>query len=169
MSDLFTVRVTLKDNRIPQLIKRLPEEVDAVVQKTALDIMGYAQESMSGEKHGRLYPVKAIFAKAGGRKGKAMIDAGSRARNGKVVTGYKTRRASAPGEAPAIDTGNLANSIQKLKTRVGGAIVTVGADYGVPLEIGSHKMAARPFMKPAAERAWVGFIAALIQMWDRLV
>jgi hypothetical protein len=168
MSDLFTVRVTIRDNRIPELIKRLPEEVDQVVQKTALDILGDARQSMSGEKHGRTYSVKAIFAKASGKKGKAMISSGSRSRNGKVVTGYKTRRASAPGEAPAMDTGHLANSIQKIKTQMGGAIVAVGADYGVPLEIGSRKMAARPFMKPAAERAWTGFLAALIQMWDRL-
>lgn len=65
---------------------------------------------------------------------------------------YGLHQASAPGESPAIDTGALVNSI---RTEADGlsAVVGVGQEYGVYLEFGTVKMASRPFMGPAFERA----------------
>lgn len=159
MSPQTTIRLT--DYRIPEILAKLPIALDTIVQETALGIQGDAQESMSGDKHGRLYKMKAMTVGAKGKRGKGLIAAGMRARNGRVTVGYKVRRASAPGEAPAIDTGTLANSIQARKTGLGSAVVEVGAEYGTHLELGTRKMAARPFLKPATERAWAKFLEAL--------
>lgn len=86
-----------------------------------------------------------------------------KAGTGRLVTRYRPRtpggkvskyqhRVSAPGKPPALDMGNLMNSIQSRVT-VGAAIVKgeVGSDidYALYLEIGTSKMAARPFLRPA--------------------
>lgn len=62
---------------------------------------------------------------------------------------------SLPGQPPNEDTGTLRRSIE---TRVGGpnlVIVQAGGgetDYAAFLEFGTSRMAARPFMRPAAEQ-----------------
>lgn len=65
--------------------------------------------------------------------------------------GNKTHRASAPGEAPATDTGQLARSIRNVYSR-SQISATVGprsnAPYAKSLEFGTSKMAARPFVRP---------------------
>lgn len=68
----------------------------------------------------------------------------------------KTGRVSVPGAPPAIQTGNLVGAIDfddskldsKLRIEVG---VTALAPYGVYLEHGTPRVAARPFIEPAAE------------------
>jgi len=60
-------------------------------------------------------------------------------------------QASAPGEAPATDTGKLVSSI------VGDAkglraYIEARSAYAVHLEFGTRNMAARPFLNPAVER-----------------
>lgn len=76
-------------------------------------------------------------------------------------------RASAPGEAPASDTGRLLNSIHLDGGRVkqeGTALVAevkagdAGVKYAAHLEFGTHEMEARPFMHPALEsnKPWIG-------------
>lgn len=66
-------------------------------------------------------------------------------------------QASAPGEAPASDTGRLANSVYlDDEAFLGGrAVVTVGSvlAYAKHLEYGTRKMAPRPAWTPAAEQA----------------
>jgi HK97 gp10 family phage protein len=77
--------------------------------------------------------------------------------------GTVVHRASAPGEAPASDTGLLANSIRgsvdKAQLRQGQleGTVRVGVSYGRPLEFGTRNMAARPFLFPALEanKRWI--------------
>ena len=68
----------------------------------------------------------------------------------------RTHKASAPGEAPATDTGLLANSIQ---ADIEGRQATVFTDleYAAWLEFGTQKIEPRPFMFPAMEKerpAW---------------
>lgn len=41
------------------------------------------------------------------------------------------------------------------------AVVAVGAEYGAYVEYGTHKMAARPYLGPAAEAVRPGFEAAM--------
>ena len=64
---------------------------------------------------------------------------------------YGRHQASAPGEAPASETGRLVQSIQ-VKHRPGSmkATVSAGTGYARKLEFGTSIMAPRPFMRPAA-------------------
>ena len=66
---------------------------------------------------------------------------------------YDGHQASAPGEAPAVDTGNLKNSIRAEAVGDGTRewSVNVGAEYGAGLEFGTPEIAPRPYMRPAAE------------------
>jgi phage gpG-like protein len=68
----------------------------------------------------------------------------------------RRHRASAPGEAPATDTGRLANS---LKADIQGVNATVftNVDYAPFLEFGTRTIEPRPFLFPALEQerpAW---------------
>lgn len=90
-----------------------------------------------------------------------------------IVSGGKTgrlyqrgnvlHRASAPGEAPASDTGRLVNSIigdvdrTELRRGVLQGSVTARTLYAKMLEFGTIKIAARPFMHPAFEKSkrWI--------------
>ena len=62
-----------------------------------------------------------------------------------------THTSSAPGQAPATDTGRLANSITF--EQVGPVSVTVGSAliYAAYLEYGTTRMAPRPAWRPAVE------------------
>jgi HK97 gp10 family phage protein len=74
---------------------------------------------------------------------------------------YKHRsvehRASAPGEAPASDTGRLVNSISVALDSALSAVMKVATAYAMLLEFGTSKMAARPAATPALEksRQWI--------------
>ena len=78
------------------------------------------------------------------------------AKSGVVYQMYNPRRehrASAPGQAPASDTGNLVSKIiVKQKTR-NITNVESNANYSAFLEYGTSKMEARPFMLPAFEKS----------------
>lgn len=73
-------------------------------------------------------------------------------------------QASAPGESPATDTGRLVSSISsyvnKISSLVMESFVVAGrgtVKYAKALEMGTRKMAARPFMVPSVEenRTWI--------------
>ena len=62
---------------------------------------------------------------------------------------------SAPGEPPRIDTGELVDSIKaELRQDRNGVTVRVGTNvaHGLHLELGTSKMAARPWLRPALRR-----------------
>jgi len=65
--------------------------------------------------------------------------------------GGKVHQASAPGEAPATDTGFLVNSIGSRSAGHHVAEVFAGASYAIELELGTSRMEPRPFMLPAAQ------------------
>ncbi len=64
----------------------------------------------------------------------------------------KNHVASAPGEAPNRDTGVLQANIENSKTGPVSAEVRSKAPYAAPLEFGTSKMAARPYMRPARDK-----------------
>ena len=72
----------------------------------------------------------------------------------KYPRGGKTHTASAAGEYPAADLGNLDGNINT-NILLGGlvGIVESKAAYSSSLEFGTSRMAARPFMLPSAVRA----------------
>lgn len=65
-----------------------------------------------------------------------------------------------------VDTGNLRSSIQT-ETNVLQATVSVGADYGIYVELGTRFMGAQPFMTPAAEIVRPQFIEAMRQLVEQ--
>lgn len=83
----------------------------------------------------------------------------------KIMRGQKTgrvygkHRASAPGEPPASDTGNLQTSIDiDIDTDGMGASVIAVAAYAAMLEFGTSKMAPRPFLHPSLEEQRNGIV-----------
>jgi phage gpG-like protein len=97
-------------------------EIDKAVMKLALEMEADIKSRMAEGKSGAIY-----------RRGSG------------------THQASAPGEAPAIDTGAYVNSIQTKKTD-DGAEVGTNMEYGPFLELGTSRIAKRPHFTPAAER-----------------
>lgn len=59
---------------------------------------------------------------------------------------------SAPGEPPNRDTGVLQGGLENNQTGPISAEVRSTAAYAAPLEFGSSKMAARPYMRPARDK-----------------
>ncbi|WP_022697924.1 hypothetical protein [Euryhalocaulis caribicus] len=88
---------------------------------------------------------KEVFVAADGVRAEAsrLISQGS-------VQGAK-RVPSRPGEPPNWDTGQLAAGLAAHKTGPLSAVAESTAPYAAHLEFGTSKMAARPYMKPAAQ------------------
>jgi HK97 gp10 family phage protein len=67
----------------------------------------------------------------------------------------RRRRASAPGEPPARQTGTLQASITEPQVRKSGNAIVgemrITAPYAVFLERGTSRMAPRPFAQPAVD------------------
>jgi hypothetical protein len=146
----MNIEVTINTRGIDMATVNLTR-LDQIVRAMALTTQANAQASMTGPKSGRLY-----------RKGRRRRGAGVARRRTKP----RMHRASAPGEAPARDTGNLANAIgiRQIGNMTWEVYVRQPASkYGAALEFGSprRRLAPRPFMRPALERVRKPFIAAI--------
>jgi len=113
---------------VTDALRHFGQEAQAVVsqavQATALDVRGDIQRQIQrGPKTGRTY-----------------------------LRGSVSHRASAPGEAPATDTGFLASSIAYRSTTAMSAVIESRLDYAYWLEFGTSKIAPRPSWTPAVER-----------------
>jgi len=120
------------------------DRLDAIVRTMALTVQANAVASMTGLKSGRVYKRR------------------TRRKNGRP----RLHRASAPGEAPARDTGTLANAvgIRQIGNMSWEVYVKQPASkYAAALEFGSprRRLAPRPFMRPALERVRKPFVAAI--------
>ena len=88
-------------------------------------------------------------------RGEAIRSIQTGAKSGKTYKKYnptRTHKASAPGEAPASDTGFLVSNI-RVKDQKDFVEVRSEASYSKFLEYGTSKMLARPFMFPASEKS----------------
>lgn len=65
---------------------------------------------------------------------------------------------SKPGESPNRDTGTLQAGLSVRRTGLLSAEVRAETPYSAPLEFGSSKMAARPFLRPARDKEAAGAI-----------
>lgn len=86
----------------------------------------------------------------------------------------KDIEATAKAIAP-VDTGNLRSSINTQPNRGAsrssvsiGADVVAGTEYAKYLEFGTSRMAARPFMGPAAAKHEPAFLAAMQQLISKI-
>jgi hypothetical protein len=118
-------------NEVRAAIARFGDEVAAQVGKavdaTALETLTDVRKAIQGPpKTGREYP--------------------------RGVNGDKIHRASAPGQAPATDTGALVASTYFTKVDDLTAAIGSRLDYAFFLEFGTMKMEPRPSWVPAAER-----------------
>ena len=120
-------------NDIGKITAMLEPRAEAIINKTAHDVQLVAKNSMSGPKTGNTY-----------------------------IRGGRVHVASAPGEAPAIDTGNLVNSIMSKSAGRLSWIVGTNVDYGAILEL--YK--SRPWLKPALMGRKKAFIAAMGALFD---
>ena len=82
-------------------------------------------------------------------------------KSGRIYEKYhprRTHKASASGEYPATDTGQLASSVRMVFPSASNLSGEVGTavKYGAWLEFGTSRMAARPWLFPSFERAKVG-------------
>jgi len=106
-----------------RLVPAIMSRFSRVVRTHAEMIRDHMKANMEKPKHGRVY------IRPGGRK----------------------HIASAPGEAPAIDTGKLHKSV-KIKYQQAGLLAVIGTsttDYAGFLEHGTRKIKPRPFGQPA--------------------
>jgi HK97 gp10 family phage protein len=133
--------------------------MDFSVKVEGLDRIAQASEKMRQSILVELN--KAVFASAQRVRTEAIKSLHDGNKSGRVYKrGAVTHRASAPGEAPATDTGRLANSITAYAGANGEAFTVAGrgtAKYAALLEFGTSKIAPRPFMFPALEKskAWI--------------
>lgn len=133
----FSVKIEGLD-RIDRAMKGVPEainkEVNIALFASAKHVEAEAKKSITnGQKTGRVYKRRTVF-----------------------------HQASAPGEAPASDTGALVErGIASYLNKEGMySFVVAGrgiVKYAAMLEFGTRKMAARPFLFPALERSkdWI--------------
>lgn len=65
---------------------------------------------------------------------------------------------SKPGGPPSRDTGTLQAGLKVQRTGLLTAEVRAETPYSAPLEFGTSRMAARPFMRPARDKVAAGAI-----------
>ncbi len=134
-----------------------------LVAETALDYEGRVKEQMRAAKHGRTYRRGRITKAASKKLPKGLRTYQTAKGNTRAIVGYKLHRASAPGEAPAIDNSTLINSI-RTKPQGTRATITVGARHGAILEYKKN----RAVFEPTLEKMRPGFIAAVDAEVNRL-
>jgi hypothetical protein len=105
----------------PGLVETVTGQVSPILQRLVIGIVQHAKLAMAQPKTGRAYRV--------GRN--------------------RIHIASAPGEAPAVDTGFLTNSINWQIVDPLNAQVTIAAEYAPYLEFGTRRMLRRPYVEPA--------------------
>lgn len=137
--------------------KAVDKEIKKALYLAALRVEKEAKTSLAeGGKSGKIYTLRAARE---GEEPTAWFTI-----NGKSVGFVKRNKphtASAPGEAPATDHGDLVRSIfaDRAIGREGNEFVATvaagrgGARYARMLEFGTRKMAARPFMFPALAKS----------------
>lgn len=117
------ITVEVEEDRTPELFQKLEAAMGRFVRKGAAYIEGQLKSSMAEPKTGRRYP-----------RGK---------------DGYHI--ASAPGESPAVDSGNLTGSIVQLFPSTLEARIGTPVEYALYLEEGTSRMEARPLWQPTVD------------------
>jgi hypothetical protein len=134
----------------------LQSSLERIVAQTATDYERKVKEKMTAPKSGRTYRRGAITRAASSNLPKGLRTRTTEKGNVRAIVGYRLHRASAPGEAPAVDEGTLINSIV-VKPDGLRATITVGAAHGEILEYKKD----RPVFEPTLEEMREPFIQAI--------
>ncbi len=138
------------NSRIPDKLKKFEEIIKRMARKGASDMVAHMLDSMSGPKSGRIYRRGAI--KRGRGKNRATV-------------GYRIHQASAPGESPARDSSNLANTMTQIQEEEGGLRQVIPLPpYGWILE---NKL-NRKYIRPAKEHVVPAMERVIDQLLQRL-
>ena len=125
----------------------LRREINKALAAGALLVEGTAKESIQAGGKGEVY--ESTFRMINGRP----VPYGSRADEPNLSPKHQ---ASAPGDAPATDTGHLVNQIAVDAVKESGrdayVIVRSQAKYSNALEFGTRHIEPRPFMAPALQK-----------------
>lgn len=130
----------------------LLSELQKLVSEAAFEIERTVKEAMQAPKHGRTYRRGRVTRAFSSNLPKGLRTYKTEKGNRRAIVGYKLHRASAPGEAPAVDTSSVINSILTVPD---GLRATITAnEVAAILE---EKM-NRPAFGPAVEKMRPGFI-----------
>ena len=110
---------------------------------------------------------KALIAAADVGRNKTVENlAGSRSGRTYRVPGTSVNyTASAPGEYPAVATGNLRNRIERKVVNTSEVQVGTAVEYGLTLEKGGPSKGGRPWLKRSLDEAKPAMLAKLAQRW----
>lgn len=127
--------------------RELESRLESIIKETAVKIQDNSKrEIMTGPKSGRIYhrgEHRVSFKTSNSTFVSFIAKRGSRA---------KSHQASAPGQAPATDYGNLVNSHNVMPRSKFIYWVTVAAKHAKALEHGTPRIAPRPFLRPASDK-----------------
>lgn len=114
----------------------------AALLRAAITLQGEWKQILKRPGTGKMYGGDVTFITHNGRVIPVRGSADNPTRGG-------THVASAPGEAPASDTGTLANSIAVVETNDGGVRVGTHLRYGLALEFGVNISGSKVGPHPA--------------------
>ncbi len=118
----MSTKITVEDHT-PERFAKLERGLEKFVKAGSPYIEGQLKAEMLEGKHGRSY-----------RRGKESVHV-----------------ASAPGEAPADDSGNLLSSIDVVERSSLERVVGTAVEYSNYLEAGTSRMAPRPMWEKTAK------------------
>ena len=144
-------------NNQKEILAALEKASERAVMSAGFIVETDAKMRMGTSKSGRVYAKRSTYKRRVFKTTKDEEGNKTKTFTGqyKEFTRKSKHRASAPGEAPAIDTGNLVNSINTTldnsdKKKV-FAIVYTGVEYAPWLEFGTGRISPRPFFRPAVD------------------
>jgi len=140
-------------NAVATALRQYGEQAEKAIQgavnATGLEVTSDVRKRIQrGPKTGRVYT--HIFRTING----VPVPVDERAGNNLSPS----HQASAPGEAPATDTGRLASSVTFRATGKLECEVFSAVEYAPYLESGTQRIAPRPAWTPAAEKAKPKFV-----------
>lgn len=124
------------------VLLRLEQKLDRQVARKAQELRSIIVETLSQPGSGRIYN-KTRTTQARDDKGRFV--------KGSKTTSKVAHQASAPGEPPAVDTGQYRQSWQVRKRAQAEYAVGTNQERAPALEFGSRTIAPRPHARPSVE------------------
>ncbi len=148
------MKINLED-AVNEIVEEITYQAKSRAFRAANELRNSALTVLRGERSGKVYKKPGTYGSRMTKQTKNLLkDYGHKLRGGQLY------RASAPGEPPALRTGNLRMSWrpQTASEQVGKTVtikpaITTDVKYAPYLEEGTDRMAPRPFEDPIIERA----------------